>query len=67
MLRDDIHNWRESYNPHTSEIDVKQLSALTGIPYDSLQPWISNLEMWVTEDKIDSAEMIIAVEYLINQ
>ena len=67
ILRKDIHNWRESYISHTSEIDIKQLSTLTGIPYDSLQPWMSNLEMWVTEGKIDSAEMIVAVEYLINQ
>ncbi len=67
ILRKDIHNWRESYISHTSEIDIKQLSTLTGIPYDSLQPWMSNLEMWVTEGKIDSADLIVAVEYLINQ
>ena len=66
MLRGDIQNWRESYISHTSEIDIKQLSTLTGIPYDSLQPWMSNLEMWVAEGKIDSAEMIVAVEYLTN-
>jgi len=66
ILRKDIHNWRESYISHTSEIDIKQLSTLTGIPYDSLQPWMSNLEMWVAEGKIDSAEMIVAVEYLTN-
>ncbi len=67
ILRKDIHNWRESYNSHTSKIDVNQLSTLTGISYDSLLPWMSNLEMWVAQDKIDSADMIIAIEYLINQ
>ena len=66
MLRGDIQNWKKIYDPQTFEIDVKQVSGLTGIPYDSLQPWMSNLEMWVTEGKIDSAEMIVTVEYLIN-
>ena len=66
ILRKDIHNWRESYISHTSEIDIKQLSTLTGIPYDSLQPWMSNLEMWVAEGTIDLADMIVAIEYLIN-
>ena len=65
--KEDFRIWMESYNPNTSEIDVKQISKLTGISYDSLFPWISNLEMWIAQDKIDSSEMIAALEYLMNQ
>ena len=65
--KEDFRIWMESYNPNTSEIDVKQISKLTGISYDSLFPWISNLEMWIAQDKIDSSEMITALEYLMNQ
>ena len=66
ILREDIHNWKKVYDPQTFEIDVKQVSALSGIPYDSLQPWMSNLETWVAEGTIDSSELVIAVEYLTN-
>ena len=66
ILREDIHNWKKVYDPQTFEIDVKQVSALTGMSYDSLQPWMSNLETWVAEGTIDSSELVIAVEYLTN-
>ena len=66
MLRGDIQNWNKIYDPQTFEIDVKQLSALAGMSYDSLQPWMSNLETWVAEGTIDSSELVIAVEYLTN-
>jgi len=66
ILREDIQNWNKIYDPQTFEIDVKQLSALAGMSYDSLQPWMSNLETWVAEGTIDSSELVIAVEYLTN-
>ena len=66
MLRGDIQNWNKIYDPQTFEIDAKQLSALTGMSYDSLQLWMSNLETWVAEGTIDSSELVIAVEYLTN-
>jgi len=66
MLRGDIHNWKKIYDPQTFEIDVKQVSALTGMSYDSLHPWMSNLETWVAEGTIDSSELVIVVEYLTN-
>ena len=66
ILREDIQNWNKIYDPQTYEIDVKQVSVLTGIPYDSLQPWMSNLETWVADGTIDSSELVIAVEYLTN-
>jgi succinate dehydrogenase flavin-adding protein (antitoxin of CptAB toxin-antitoxin module) len=56
-----ISQWSES------ESDTKQLSSLLGISDESLLPWTSNLATWVAEDKIDSADLIIAIEYLINQ
>jgi hypothetical protein len=50
-----------------SENITTQLSTVLGIPDESLPVWTSNLAMWVAEDKIDSADLIVAVEYLINQ
>ena len=67
MHRQDFQNWIDSYNPIKSKIDIQQLSTQTGISYDSLFHWISNLEMWIVQDKIDSAEIKVVVEYLFNQ
>jgi hypothetical protein len=50
-----------------SESDTKQLSSLLGISEESLPAWSANLATWVAQDKIDSADLIVAVEYLINQ
>jgi hypothetical protein len=46
--------------------DTAPLSTLLGIPDESLPAWTLNLATWVAEDKIDSADLIVAVEYLIN-
>jgi hypothetical protein len=46
--------------------DTAPLSALLGIPDESLPPWTLDLATWVAEDKIDSADLIVAVEYLIS-
>jgi len=46
--------------------DTTSLSTLLGIPDESLPAWTLNLVTWVAEDKIDSGDLIIAVEYLIN-
>ena len=61
VLSEMAETWSES------ESDTKQLSSLLGISEEQLPPWTSTLATWVAEDKIDSAEMIVAVEYLINQ
>ena len=61
VLSEMVQTWSES------ESDTKQLSSLLGISEEQLPPWTSTLATWVAEDKIDSAEMIVAVEYLINQ
>jgi hypothetical protein len=61
VLSEMISQWSES------ESDTKQLSSLLGISDESLLPWTSNLATWVAEGTIDSADLIIAIEYLINQ
>ena len=50
-----------------SEENIDKLSEILGLPEESLLPWTSNLAKWVAEGKIDSADLIVAVEYLINQ
>ena len=61
VLSEMVETWSES------ESDAKQLSSLLGISDESLPAWSTNLATWVADDKIDSANMIVAVEYLINQ
>jgi len=61
VLSEMVQTWSES------ESDTKQLSSILGISDESLPAWSTNLATWVAEGTIDSAEMIVAVEYLINQ
>jgi len=61
MLYEKISQWSES------ESDTIQLSSILGISNETLPSWTSNLAIWVTEGAIDSADLIVAVEYLINQ
>jgi hypothetical protein len=61
VLSEMAETWSESKS------DAKQLSSLLGISEESLPAWSTNLATWVADDKIDSANMIVAVEYLINQ
>jgi DNA-binding beta-propeller fold protein YncE len=61
VLSEMVETWSES------ESDTKQMSSLLGISDESLPPWTSNLATWVAEGAIDSADLIVAVEYLINQ
>ena len=46
--------------------DVSELAAVLGIPDEQLLPWVTNLAVWVSEDRITIADMIIAIEHLIN-
>ena len=46
--------------------NVEQLSSVLGIE-NQLPTWTTNLASWVADDKIDVADMIVAVEYVINQ
>jgi hypothetical protein len=46
--------------------NVEQLSSVLGIE-NQLPTWTTDLASWVADDKIDVADMIVAVEYVINQ
>jgi hypothetical protein len=51
----------------TSASNVEELTTILGLPEESLPSWTTNLATWTAEDKISSADMIVAVEYLINE
>jgi len=46
--------------------NVAQLTSVLGID-DPLPTWTTSLASWVADDRIDVADMIVAVEYVINQ
>ena len=52
---------------YASESDVSKLFTLLGIADEALPPWTSNLATWVIDDRINSSDMIVAIEYLIDQ
>ncbi|MDC0605052.1 hypothetical protein OAO63_00180 [Nitrosopumilus sp.] len=54
-----VSSWTDSSNS-------AQLSNALGIPDESLPTWTSELATWVVDDSIDAADMIVAIEYLIN-
>jgi len=49
-----------------SSQDVSELAMILGIPDEQLPSWVANLAMWVSEDKITLANMIVSIEHLIN-
>jgi hypothetical protein len=60
MLAELVSNWNGSSS------DVAQLELLIGIPAESVPRWVVNLATWVSEDKITTCDVIIAIEHLIN-
>ena len=50
-----------------SSDNTSELSAALGIEEGTLPTWTTELATWASEDKIDVADMVIAVEYVINQ
>ena len=60
MLFELVSDWTGSSQ------DVSELTAVLGIPDEQLPPWITNLAMWVSEDKITLVDMIVSIEHLIN-
>ena len=46
--------------------DVSELATILGIPDEQLPPWVTNLAVWVSEDRITLADMIVSIEHLIN-
>ena len=60
MLNDVVSDWTGSTQ------DVSELAAILGIPDEQLPPWVANLALWVSEDRISMGDMIVSIEHLIN-
>ena len=60
MLFELVSDWTGSSQ------DVSELTAVLGIPDEQLPPWVTNLAVWVSEDRITLADMIVSIEHLIN-
>ena len=60
MLSEVVSDWTG-----TSQ-DVSELATILGISDEQLPPWVTNLAVWVSEDRITLADMIVSIEHLIN-
>ena len=60
MLSEVVSDWTG-----TSQ-DVSELAIILGIPDEHLPSWVTNLAVWVSEDRITLADMIVSIEHLIN-
>jgi len=60
MLNDVVSDWTGSQQ------DVSELAEILGIPDEQIPPWVTNLAVWVSEDKISMGDMIVSIEHLIN-
>ena len=60
MLTQLVSNWNGSSQ------DVAELESLIVIPAESVPKWLVNLATWVSEDKITTGDIIIAIEHIIN-
>ena len=60
MLFELVSDWTGSSQ------DVSELTAVLGIPDEQLPLWVTNLALWVSEDKITIVDMIMSIEHLIN-
>ena len=61
-VRESIQQWVDPFSGMTDEKFVSSL----GLDGDKLPEYVKYLAQWVAEDKIDLADLIIAVEYIIN-
>jgi len=61
-VRESIQQWVDPFSGMTDERFVSSL----GLHGDELPGYVKHLAQWVVEDKIDLADLIIAVEYIIN-
>ena len=61
-VRESIQQWVDP----SSEMSDEQFTQSLGIQEAELPEYVKNLAQWVVEDKIDLADLIIAIEYLIN-
>ena len=60
MLLEVVSDWTGSTQ------DVSELAKILGIPDELIPPWVTNLAVWVSEDKISMGDMIVSIEHLIN-
>ena len=60
MLNDVVSDWTGSTQ------DVSELAEILGIADEQLPPWVANLALWVSEDKLTMGDMIVSIEHLIN-
>jgi len=60
MLLDVVSDWTGSSQ------DVSDLAEILGITDEHLPPWVANLALWVSEDRISMGDMIVSIEHLIN-
>ena len=60
MLNDVVSDWTGSQQ------DVSELAEILGIADEHLPPWVANLALWVSEDRISMGDMIVSIEHLIN-
>ena len=60
MLNDVVSDWTGSQQ------DVSELAKILGIPDEDIPSWVTNLAVWVSEDKITMGDMIVSIEHLIN-
>ena len=60
MLLNIVSDWTGSTQ------DVSELAAILGIADEHLPPWVINLAVWVSEDRISMGDMIVSIEHLIN-
>ena len=60
MLSEVVSDWTGSTQ------NVSELATVLGIPDEHLPPWVTNLAVWVSEDRITLADMIVSIEHLIN-
>ena len=61
-VRESIEQWVDPFSGMTDERFVSSL----GLQETELPGYVKHLAQWVVEDKIDLADLIIAVEYIIN-
>ena len=57
-----VSQWSTSDNT----ANTAELSSVLGINDSALPEWTTTLATWAADDKIDIADMVIAVEYVIN-
>jgi hypothetical protein len=61
-VRESIQQWVDP----SSEMSDEKFTQSLGIQEAELPEYVKHLAQWVVEDKIDLADLIIAIEYLIN-